>query len=177
MLFSALPQVKTQTESLFHKGQKRIRCRQICRGNREPLRGIQKTSCCQGLYTFYLSRAYSESGNISESDLRIKELLKDYPSSPLRKKARWLEIKNLISSGEMPHDTEILESYVRDYPEDHDRKFLFARHLKDKGETERAKAVLKPSISAATGCSRKYHTMNWQLLILPCRILLKRRLI
>ncbi|MBI3377626.1 MAG: transglycosylase SLT domain-containing protein [Nitrospirae bacterium] len=104
---------------------------------------------------FYLSKAYSESGNLSESNLRIKELLEDYPSSPLRKRARGLEIKNLISSGEMPHNTEILESYVRDYPEDHDRKFLFAQHLKDKGETERAKAVFKNIYLSSDGMLSK----------------------
>ena len=48
-----------------------------------------------------------------------------------------------MAPGEMPHNPEILESYVRDYPEDNEMKFLFARHLKNKGETERAKAVFK----------------------------------
>ena len=104
---------------------------------------------------FYLSRAYSESGNISESDLRIKELLKDYPSSPLRKKVRRLEIKNLIASGEMPHNPEILESYVRDYSEDNEMKFLFAKHLRDKGETERARAIFKTIYLSSEGLFSK----------------------
>ncbi|MBI1811961.1 MAG: transglycosylase SLT domain-containing protein, partial [Nitrospirae bacterium] len=51
--------------------------------------------------------------------------------------------------------TEILESYVRDYPEDHDRKFLFAQHLKDKGETERAKAVFKNIYLSSDGMLSK----------------------
>jgi len=92
---------------------------------------------------FYLSRAHSESGNISESDLSLKELLKDYPLSPLRKRARGLKIKNLIASGEMSHNPAVLESYIRDYPEDHGIKIMFAQHLKDRGETEKAKALFK----------------------------------
>ncbi|PIP70816.1 MAG: hypothetical protein COW90_03295 [Nitrospirae bacterium CG22_combo_CG10-13_8_21_14_all_44_11] len=104
---------------------------------------------------FYLSRAYTESGSLAESNLRIKELLKDYPSSPLRKRARGLEIKNLIASGETPHNPEIFESYVRDYPEDHEIKFLIAKQLKDKGETERAKAIFKTIYLSSDGMSSR----------------------
>jgi len=92
---------------------------------------------------FYLSSAYNGSGNLSESNLRLKELLRDYPLSPLRKKARALEIKNFIAAGELVQKPDILESYVRDYPEDNEMKFIFAQYLKDKGDTEKAKAIFK----------------------------------
>jgi len=100
---------------------------------------------------FFLARAHSESGNISESNTKIKELLKDYPLSTLRKKARRLEIKNLSASGEMSENPAILESYVRDHPEDNELKLLLARHLKDQGEAEKAKALFKKIYLSSEG--------------------------
>ncbi len=92
---------------------------------------------------FWLSKAYQESGNITESNSKIKELLKGYPDSPLRKKARAMEIKNIVASKDMPHDLKTFESYIKDYPEDYEIKFLFAQLLKKKGEAEKAKTIFK----------------------------------
>ena len=141
--FSAASGENTDGKSFFIKGKSEFDAGRYAEAIENLSEAYKRLPVVRDYILFYLSKAYSESGNLSESDLRIKELLKDYPSSPLRKKARGLEIKNLISSGELPNNMEILESYVRDYPEDHDRKFLFAQHLKDKGETERAKAMFK----------------------------------
>lgn len=141
--FSAASGENTDGKSFFIKGKSEFDAGRYAGAIENLSEAYKRLPVVRDYILFYLSKAYSESGNLSESNLRIKELLKDYPSSPLHKRARGLGIKNLISSGEMPHNTEILESYVRDYPEDHDRKFLFAQHLKDKGETERAKAIFK----------------------------------
>ncbi|MBT9537932.1 MAG: transglycosylase SLT domain-containing protein [Nitrospirae bacterium] len=143
VIFSAASGENTDGKSFFIKGKSEFDAGRYAGAIENLSEAYKRLPVVRDYILFYLSKAYSESGNLSESNLMIKELLEDYPSSPLRKRARGLGIKNLISSGELPHNTEILESYVRDYPEDNEMKFLFARHLKDKGETERAKAVFK----------------------------------
>lgn len=155
VIFSAASGEDTDGKSFFIKGKSEFDAGRYAGAIENLSEAYKRLPVVRDYILFYLSRAYSESGNISESDLRIKELLKDYLSSPLRKKARGLEIKNLIASGEMPHNPEILESYVRDYPEDNEMKFLFARHLKDKGETERAKAVFKTIYLSSDGMFSK----------------------
>jgi len=92
---------------------------------------------------FWLSKAHREMGNFTESNLHVKELLKVYPDSPLRKKARFIEIKNIIALNDTAHDLQVFESYIKDYPEDHEIKFLFAQLLKRQGKTEKAKTIFK----------------------------------
>lgn len=103
---------------------------------------------------FWLSNAYKESGNIAESDSKIKELLKGYTDSPLRKKARSVEIKNLVASNNMPHDLKVFESYIKDYPEDYGIKFLLAQLLKN-NEAEKAKTIFKNIYISSEGIFSK----------------------
>ncbi|MBA3060871.1 MAG: tetratricopeptide repeat protein, partial [Nitrospirae bacterium] len=153
--FSAASGEDTDGKSFFIKGKSEFDTGRYAEAIESLSEAYKRLPVVRDYILFYLSKAYSESGNISESDLRIKELLKDYPLSPLRKRARGLEIKNLIASGAMFYDAEILESYVRDYPEDNEMNFLFAQHLKDKGETERAKAVFKNIYLSSDGMFSK----------------------
>ena len=155
VIFSAASGEDTDGKPFFIKGKSEFDAGRYAGAIENLSEAYKRLPVVRDYILFYLSRAYSESGNISESDLRIKELLKDYPLSPLRKRARGLEIKNLISSGAMFYDAEILESYVRDYPEDNEMKFLFAQRLKDKGETERAKAVFKNIYLSSDGMLSK----------------------
>ncbi|MCX5717207.1 MAG: transglycosylase SLT domain-containing protein [Nitrospirae bacterium] len=143
VIFSTASGEDTDGKSFFIKGKSELDAGRYAEAIESLSEAYKRLPVVRDYILFYLSRAYSESGNSSESNLRIKELLEDYPLSPLRKRARGLGIKNLIASGAIFYDAEILEAYVRDYPEDHDIKFLFAQHLKDKGETERAKAIFK----------------------------------
>lgn len=153
--FSAASGEDTDGKSFFIKGKSEFDTGRYAGAIESLSEAYKRLPVVRDYILFYLSKAYSESGNISESDLRIKELLKDYPLSPLRKRARGLEIKNLIASGAMFYDAEILESYVRDYPEDNEMNFLFAQHLKDKGETERARAVFKNIYLSSDGMFSK----------------------
>lgn len=153
--FSTASGEDTDGKSFFIKGKSEFDAGRYAEAIESLSEAYKRLPVVRDYILFYLSKAYSESGNISESDLRIKELLKDYPLSPLRKRAGGLEIKNLIASGAMFYDAEILESYVRDYPEDNEMNFLFAQHLKDKGETERAKAVFKNIYLSSDGMFSK----------------------
>lgn len=154
-IFSAASGEDTDGKSFFIKGKSEFDTGRYAETIESLSEAYKRLPVVRDYILFYLSRSYSESGNISESNLRIQELLKDYPLSPLRKRARGLEIKNLIASGAIFYNAEILESYVRDYPEAHDIKFLFAQHLKDKGETERAKAVFKNIYLSSDGMLSK----------------------
>ncbi|MBI4685463.1 MAG: transglycosylase SLT domain-containing protein [Nitrospirae bacterium] len=104
----------------------------------------------------WLSTAHRELGNFDESNSTIKELLKHYPDSLLRKNARNLELKNIIGSkNNIPatgdsDDAEAsrtklhaFESYVKDYPEDYEIKFLYAQLLAKQGMAEKAKQIYR----------------------------------
>ncbi|KAF0144646.1 MAG: soluble lytic murein transglycosylase [Nitrospirae bacterium] len=104
---------------------------------------------------FWLSKAYQEAADINESNNKIQELLAGYPDSPLRKKARSMEIKNIIASNEIPPGLKVFEAYIKDYPEDYDIKFLFGQALKSQGKAERAKTIFRDIYVNSPGISSK----------------------
>jgi soluble lytic murein transglycosylase len=91
----------------------------------------------------WLSKSYYKIDNLAESNSKIKELLTAYPDSPLKKKARSMEVKNLISLNDPALDLYVFESYIKDYPEDYEIKFLFAQFLKKRGNIDSAKTIFK----------------------------------
>ncbi len=105
---------------------------------------------------FFLARTYNRMERFDDSAKCIDELLSAYPDSPLRKKARELQIRNLLLSKETTAFSltlsgisrrdflkdpafGALEAYVADYPEDAQMMFFMAGLLKRLGETDRAK--------------------------------------
>lgn len=92
---------------------------------------------------FWISKSQREIGNIAESNAKIKELLKKYPETPLKKKARASEIRNILAAEETQTDLQAFEAYLKDYPDDFEIKYLFARLLNAQGRTERAKGIFK----------------------------------
>jgi soluble lytic murein transglycosylase len=116
-----------------------------------------------GDYTlFFMAQAYNRMERFDESSRCIAELLKTYPDSPLKKRARALQIdailltrdtarQNQKSPGNAfltplpPQKSEealqYIGAYVADYPDDAEISFLFARLLKKQGKTDRAKKV------------------------------------
>ncbi|MEW6675185.1 MAG: transglycosylase SLT domain-containing protein [Nitrospirota bacterium] len=100
----------------------------------------------------WLSNAHQETGNYEQSLKTIHILLNRYPDSPLRKKARISEIRELIAIGKILSNSgevskievsKIFESYVRDYPDDEEMRFMYGQWLKNKGEIQKAKSVFK----------------------------------
>lgn len=116
-----------------------------------------------GDYTlFFMAQAYNRLERFDESSRCISDLLTTYGSSPLRRKARALQIDNLFSTRDAalqsrkaswngfgdslsPLKTEealkYLETYVSDYPDDAAMSFFSARLLKKLGKTEKAKRL------------------------------------
>jgi soluble lytic murein transglycosylase len=90
----------------------------------------------------WLSDAYHETGKHKESLKTIRILLDKYPLSPLIKKARVREIKE---AEEVPEENiqQIYESYLKDYSDDTEVRFLYAQWLKKDGRKDTAKSVFK----------------------------------
>lgn len=100
---------------------------------------------------YFMADACSKEKLFNDSNKFIDLLLKDYPDSLLKKKARALKIKNCLAKKDKssqkasPDDDSLrpLEQYLNDYPEDIEMAFLHARLLKNKGEMVKAKQLFK----------------------------------
>ena len=109
---------------------------------------------------FFMAKAYTGLDKFDESEDCIRKILRSYPDSPLKKRARSLELRGVLGSKGFlsrrhseahGQDTsvflkdnaalQLLESYVSDYPEDSEMSFLLARVLKEKGETDQARKM------------------------------------
>lgn len=90
----------------------------------------------------YLSTAYHELGDHKKSLDAVLALIHKYPQSPLIKKARSIEIRE-AKENEGERILQIMDSYVRDYPEDEEMNFAYGLLLKQSGDVKRAKAVFK----------------------------------
>jgi len=89
----------------------------------------------------WLSDAYHEIGNHTESLKAIRTLLKRYPDSPLRKRARIREIKEAEELSE-ENIQKMFESFIKDYPKDVEIKYAYAQWLK-KHDVDIAKSIFK----------------------------------
>ncbi|MEW6163357.1 MAG: transglycosylase SLT domain-containing protein [Nitrospirota bacterium] len=96
----------------------------------------------------WLSEAYQEKGNHGESLKTIRTLLARYPDSPLRKKARAREIK---MAEEISEETvqNLFESFVRDYTDDTEMRYLYAQWLKKKNKIDGARSIFRKIYAGA----------------------------
>lgn len=98
----------------------------------------------------WLSDAYRGTGDHKQSLEMARILLKQYPHSPLLKKARTREIQE---AAQVPEENiqPLYESYIQDYPSDAEMKYQFALWLKQSEHRERAKALFKDIYRDARG--------------------------
>jgi len=116
-----------------------------------------------GDYTlFFMAKAYNKLERFDESTRCIDQLFTTYSASPLKRKAKALQIDNIFLTRDAvlqnrktpgngfktplsPQKSEealtYLETYVADYPDDAGVSFFYARLLKKLGQTERAKKL------------------------------------
>jgi soluble lytic murein transglycosylase len=99
---------------------------------------------------FFMAKAHAKAGNFDDAEGYIHELLRIYPDSLLKKKARALEIRNIIAKSTVmakkennDADIKTLEKYVTSYPDDTEMKFLLGQILKKSGKKEQAKKLFK----------------------------------
>ncbi len=90
----------------------------------------------------YLSTAYHELGDHKKSLDSIRTLIHKYPESPLIKKARSTEIRE-AKENEGENVLQIIDSYVKDYPEDEEMNFAYGLLLKQSGDLSRARGIFK----------------------------------
>lgn len=97
---------------------------------------------------FFMANAYNKMHRLEDSDNCIDELLRLYPNSLLRKRAKALKIKNITAKSEDPENInsetiKYLEQYVVEYPEDAGTMFMLGQVLKRRGETGRAHKLFR----------------------------------
>lgn len=91
---------------------------------------------------YYLAEAYHGLGDHQKSLETIKFLLDKYPATPLRKKARMLELRASKDSGSGDLLT-LYEAYIKEYQEDEETLFLYGKLLREAENTAKAAAVFK----------------------------------
>jgi soluble lytic murein transglycosylase len=97
--------------------------------------------------SLWLSDAYHEIGNHGEALKTIRTLLKKYPDSPLRKKARIREIEEAEKVSE-ENIQQMFQSFIKDYPKDTDLKYAYAQWLK-KNNSDVAKSLFREICTSA----------------------------
>jgi soluble lytic murein transglycosylase len=90
----------------------------------------------------WLSDAYHETANHEESLKTLRTLLKRYPDSPLIKRVRIREIKEAEEVSE-ENIQKMYESFIKDYPDNTEMKYLYAMWLKKKDKKDAAKPIFK----------------------------------
>lgn len=91
---------------------------------------------------WFLAEAYHRSSRHADALTTVRKLLNRYPQTPLRKKARSLELREAAES-EPDSVTGLYESYLKAYPEDEEALYAFALHLKNSGLAARAKSLFR----------------------------------
>jgi soluble lytic murein transglycosylase len=90
----------------------------------------------------YLSDAYHYLGDHKESYAAARKLVEKYPQSPLVKRARLNEIRESQEDGDGDR-VNLLEAFVKDYPEEDEIGMLYGSLLRQRGETAKASGVFK----------------------------------
>jgi soluble lytic murein transglycosylase len=90
----------------------------------------------------WLSDAYHEIGDHEESLKTIHTLIRKYPRSPLMKKARSREIEETASMS-AANIQDLYRSFIKDYPNDMETKYLYALWLKKTGDQDEARSIFK----------------------------------
>lgn len=101
-----------------------------------------KFSLLEDYALHYLSEAYHNLGEHSKSLDTLRMLLEKYPASPVRKKARISEIREVKETGGLNLE-QLFTSFVRDYPDDEEISFKYAVFLREAGETAKSKSIFK----------------------------------
>ncbi len=91
---------------------------------------------------FWVSDAYHDNGNHEESLNAVRSLLKKYPRSPLLKNSRIREINEAEEVSEQSVQ-KLYRSYIKDYPDDTEIRYSYARWLKNHDQPDKAKSIFK----------------------------------
>lgn len=90
----------------------------------------------------YLAEAFHGLGMHEKALITARALIGQYPSSPLLRKARQSEIREMTET-EKDALAPVFEAYAKEYPDDDETPFFYARFLKKEGDAAKAKTILK----------------------------------
>lgn len=139
-------------KSLLKKGKEELDCKKY-EDAIKSLSEAEKEFPLLGDYSLlWLSEAYHETGNHTESLKTIRTLLEKYPDSPLKRKVRVKEIEEAekVSVENLQH---MFESFIKDYPNDTEIKYAYARWLKKNDKMDIAKSLFKEIYISANSFS------------------------
>jgi soluble lytic murein transglycosylase len=105
---------------------------------------------------YYRALSLSKLERDAESLASIGKLLWKYPASPLRRKARSLEV-TVSLRGDWDQAIPLLREYVEDYPKDGRMKLRYALTLKKRGRKEQADAAFRELYISAGPFSARAH--------------------
>jgi soluble lytic murein transglycosylase len=100
----------------------------------------------------WLSEAYHETGNYTESLKTVRTLLEKYPDSPLKKKVR---VKEIEEAEKVPEENlqQMFESFIKDYPNVAEIKYAYAKWLKKNDKMDIARSLFKEIYISANSFS------------------------
>jgi soluble lytic murein transglycosylase len=107
---------------------------------------------------YYRASALVKGGEHEKAAETIRRLLKKYPGSPIRQKARLLEIET-FQSLEQDKAYALMEGYIREFPDDHETKLLYARRLEEMDKTEDAQKIYLDIYISADQASEKAYEL------------------
>ncbi|RPI38202.1 MAG: hypothetical protein EHM54_01075, partial [Nitrospiraceae bacterium] len=126
----------------FRQGRKDLEASRYSEAIRNLSVAQEEFTLLEDYTLYYLAEAYHGLGEHEKSLETLRSLLDKYPATPLKKKARLAEIREAIDS----KSCKILslhEAYVKDYPEDEKTLFLYAKMLRETGDTAKGASVFK----------------------------------
>ena len=91
---------------------------------------------------YYLAEAYHHLGDHAKALGALRSLLQQYPTSVLKKKVRMAEIREVRDIGDKD-PLELLQAYIRDFPDDDEAAYLYGQFLNRNNEKRRAVTVFK----------------------------------
>lgn len=95
---------------------------------------------------FFKAEAYNKMGSYEDSSRSVEDLLIKYPESLLKKRARSVMVRNILSDPEKIMSNgkiRYIEQYAADYPEDTGTAITLGRILKNTGESDKARKLFR----------------------------------
>jgi soluble lytic murein transglycosylase len=126
----------------FRQGKKDLEASQYSEAIRNLSVAQKEFTLLEDYTLYYLAKAYRGLGEHEKSLETLRSLLDKYPATPLKRKVRLAEILEARDSKSCDI-LSLCEAYIGDYQEDEETLFLYAKMLRETGDTAKAAAVFK----------------------------------
>ena len=126
----------------FRQGRQDLEARRYSDAERNLSRAEREFPLLGDYALYYLAEAYHGLGEYGKSLGAVQSLLKNYPATPLRKKALLAEIREAKES-RRDNLPALYETYIKEYPDDGEALFQYGKLLKEAGITAKALSLFK----------------------------------